>query len=233
MACNQSWHTNEGHSSACGRETWALDYQAEPQSEDERQKLYRRRARRQRCQCEEGYDISKTKRGRRYPSYAPLHAFKLIFDRSNGTDKGDVFRFVTDLPITPDPKISKEKVTGIPMKPDLVMGLTMMDRCRQYLASTPRDLTPCPIEGVHLMYPFMMFEAKREEDSNGFRDIEMQSAFALYRVLKIQDDLRKRYAHHEPLVWFFGSHGEEWRLYGCVMEENKTVRFDIGFRYRA
>ena len=78
---------------------------------------------------------------------------------------------------------------------------------------------------MHILYPFLVLEAKREDDAPGFRSVERQTAFPLRRFLKIQDALQKAGTKNlDPLVWFFAYQGEIWRFYaGTLVDSNFVV----------
>lgn len=110
------------------------------------------------------------------------------------------------------------------MKPDRVIGLNMNDRYRGYIRSSSVKLTHSPIKGKELIYPFIVLEAKRENDAPGFRYVEAQTAFPIRRFLKIQDELqRASKSKLDPLVWFFAFQGEEWRLHAAILDDKKMV----------
>ena len=144
---------------------------------------------------------------------------------SDEDDGGEIFQFVTDFEISQDAEVSRENA-AIHMRPDTIIGLSMTDQYRKYTTSGPSDLTHCPVIGSPLLYPFLLFEAKREDNASGFRSIEAQTAFPLYRLLSLQDRLRRQSkSKFEPLVWFFGYQGEVWHLYAAVMECPSVVSF--------
>lgn len=107
--------------------------------------------------------------------------------------------------------------SGAPMKPDRVIGLTMNDRYRGYIGSSSVELSHSPVKKrQQLIYPFLVLEAKRENDAPGFRYVEAQTAFPMRRFLRIQDELqRASEIKLDSLVWFFAFQGEEWRLQCC------------------
>jgi hypothetical protein len=76
-----------------------------------------------------------------------------------------------------------------------------------------------------LLFPFLILEAKSEKSSDGFDDIQAQTAFPIWALLKLQEDLRAQVTDVEPetgpLVWFFASRGDAWRVYGCYATEDK------------
>lgn len=103
------------------------------------------------------------------------------------------------------------------MKPDRVYGLRCPSR-------VPFDYSNFPITGRRILLPFLVVEAKKENDVPGFRAIQHQTAFPIRRLLKAQDDVLSREQVREPcLVWFFGYQGEVWRLHVGTLQKGKVV----------
>ena len=119
-------------------------------------------------------------------------------------------------------------------RPDRVVGLYNTNRFQAMINSCSPNLKHSPVEGRRqLIYPFIVLEAKRERDAPGFRAVEEQTAFFVRRFLKLQDDLRiARGGNIDPLVWFFASQGEEWRLYGGILEDDRVVIFYLFYAAR-
>jgi hypothetical protein len=85
-----------------------------------------------------------------------------------------------------------------------------------------------------LLFPFLILEAKSESSSNGFGDIQIQTAFPIFALLKLQENLQAEAKASElgaiPLVWFFANRGDAWRVYGCFVSDGETsgyVRFRL------
>ena len=85
-----------------------------------------------------------------------------------------------------------------------------------------------------LLFPFLLLEAKPEQISKGFQDIQIQTAFPIWALLRIQEDLQGRAykdtASGSPLIWFFANRGEYWRVYGCYIisgEKSRYVSFNL------
>jgi hypothetical protein len=116
---------------------------------------------------------------------------------------------------------------GAPKKaPDLVLGLAMTTSFKALTRSRP-ELRHSPIELAidSMVYPFLVIEAKSEKGSPGFEAVEVQTAFPIRTFLKIQAQLNTQGAFSlEPLVWFMAFSGEQWHVYGCVIDDNKYVR---------
>jgi hypothetical protein len=86
-------------------------------------------------------------------------------------------------------------------------------------AQDEKDLKTSPFrqDGDPLLFPFLVLEAKSEKGQDSFGSIEMQTAFSIRTLLKIQADLYSTVGKQPtrlgaPLVWFFASKGEEWRV---------------------
>lgn len=105
------------------------------------------------------------------------------------------------------------RTRSIPMKPDMVIGLTTTHRS---------DRQWNPVKDTQMTCPFLLVEAKKESGTPGFRSVERQTAFPIRRLLVIQDRVLKTlphsYSREPPLVWFFAYQGEEWRLYAGTLE---------------
>lgn len=147
--------------------------------------------------------------------------------QSDDEGGGLIFSTAFEREVSHDPNDRLENFS-IPMRPDRVVGLHKTDNYQKYIESCPPGLTHYPIKGNQLLYPFLIIEAKRENDSPGFKSIEAQSAFPLKRFLKLQDDLRiARRGSIDPLVWFFAFQGEEWRLYAGIFENSNVVILSV------
>lgn len=137
-----------------------------------------------------------------------------------------IFDIAISAEVTHDPDDRFEK-RGIPMRPDRVVGLTRTTRFQEDINSSPLELNHSPVSGMDMdmLYPFLVLEAKREDDAPGFRAVERQTAFPLRRFLKLQDALQKACSKNlDPLVWFFAYQGEVWRLYaGTLVDSNLVV----------
>jgi hypothetical protein len=80
--------------------------------------------------------------------------------------------------------------------------------------------------GDPLLFPLLILEAKREKDAQNFEQMEIQTGFPIKNTLKLQYDLMKTRGNTMdvpggPLVWFFASRGEDWRVYGAVINEEE------------
>ena len=106
---------------------------------------------------------------------------------------------------------------SISMKPDRVIGL----HCPSRMSGTGPYF---PLKKSRVLLPFMIVEAKREKSAPGFRAIQYQTAFAVRRLLKAQNEFLNNEGSGEPcLVWFFANQGEQWRLHGCTYENDHVV----------
>ncbi|KAJ5593172.1 hypothetical protein N7537_010076 [Penicillium hordei] len=113
--------------------------------------------------------------------------------------------------------------------PDRVYGLKQTDNfkilldsidSRSLMTSTRRTLretieySPFSPEGEPLLYPFLIMEAKPSNGA-GRAEVDMQTAFCIKRLLKLQYDLRAATGDDTqwptgPLVWFLNWRGESW-----------------------
>jgi hypothetical protein len=110
----------------------------------------------------------------------------------------------------------------VPIQPDLTVGVNVSPGMRKALRlSSSTDLSHYPIQGTpHVVYPFLLIEAKRAAAAPAFVAIEAQTAFPVRRLLMLQEDLgRESGLKFDPLVWFFAYRGEEWRLYAGTLQK--------------
>jgi hypothetical protein len=128
-------------------------------------------------------------------------------------------------------------------QPDRIHGLqqtTNFEKLFQepYAHDEPQKYPPRTIEDVvnitvtpdnggdPLLFPLLILEAKREKDAQNFEQMEIQTGFPIKNTLKLQYDLMKTRGNTMdvpggPLVWFFASRGEDWRVYGAVINEEE------------
>jgi hypothetical protein len=92
-------------------------------------------------------------------------------------------------------------------------------------------ISPFRQDGDPLLFPFLVLEAKSEKGQDNFDSIEMQTAFSLRTLLKLQADLQQAVGTPSaslggPLVWFFASKGEQWRVSaGYVVNKEQTSHY--------
>jgi hypothetical protein len=85
-------------------------------------------------------------------------------------------------------------------------------------------------DGVEpLLFPFFILEAKSGKSSSGFYEIQTQTAFPIFALLKLQEDLLARVQDSgvadRPLIWFFANRGDAWRVYGCCLSDSEPTRY--------
>lgn len=73
------------------------------------------------------------------------------------------------------------------------------------------------VQGEALLFPFLVVEAKAGNAADDWSSICLQTAFPIYTYLNVQQSLRAATSQGSastasPLVWFFMSRGEDWRL---------------------
>lgn len=69
-----------------------------------------------------------------------------------------------------------------------------------------------------LLFPFLLLEAKREKDAEGFQAMELQTAMPIRNALGLQYELTKLLESSRnvldvpggPLIWFFAFCDEDW-----------------------
>jgi hypothetical protein len=133
-------------------------------------------------------------------------------------------------------------------EPDRVYGLQATKNFNQLLSQTASSsmgasdgttvgerVRSSPFkEGTEpLLFPFLILEAKSESSTSGFGDIQFQTAFPIFALLKLQEDLQAQAKAPElgaiPLVWFFANRGDAWRVYGCFVSNSENSRY-VSFR---
>ncbi|KAK2760893.1 hypothetical protein FQN54_002133 [Arachnomyces sp. PD_36] len=100
--------------------------------------------------------------------------------------------------------------TQIPrQEPDRIFGLrttkNFEDLVSRPVAASPNvtladHIRMCPFkkDSDPLLFPFLLLEAKSETSSNGFDDIQVQSALPLWALLKLQEELQSHRQENEP-----------------------------------
>jgi hypothetical protein len=119
-----------------------------------------------------------------------------------------------------------------PRKPDRVYGLQQTKRFEEVLGKIATgiqiynrkqiEITPFGERKDPIIFPFLISEAKTER-GDSFESCERQTAFPIWRLLKLQHGLRhlsKRRVDElgGPLAWFISNRGEDWRVYGCYTD---------------
>ncbi|CAI7636422.1 unnamed protein product [Penicillium glandicola] len=101
------------------------------------------------------------------------------------------------------------------------------------LANEPGDTvadvikhTPFSSDVEPLLFPFLVLEAKSESSNSGFDAIQIQSAFPIRALLKLQEDLQSSSPISDPamapLVWFLACRGDAWRVYGAYLASGQN-----------
>lgn len=119
-------------------------------------------------------------------------------------------------------------------KPDRIFGFIETRRFREALNKLPaeseNEIRYSPfVEGASdpIIFPFLVCEAKSEQSTDGFRNIEVQTTFAIHTLLEVQEGLQNESVKHGispptcPLVWFFAYRGANWRMYICYTKKDK------------
>ena len=119
-------------------------------------------------------------------------------------------------------------------RPDLIYGFVETRRFREALNKLPAE-SENEIQyrsfvknaSYPIIFPFLVCEAKSEQSTDSFRDIEDQTMFTIHTLLKIQEELQNESAKHGispltcPMVWFFAYRGANWRIYICYTKKDK------------
>lgn len=115
----------------------------------------------------------------------------------------------------------------VPRKPDRVIGLKKTRAFANLLeASNLSDdikSTPFVESQDPLLFPFLVLEAKREKSSDGFEEIQTQTAFPIWELLQLQEGISANVPQethsNAPLVWFIANRGDNWRVYCCYITD--------------
>jgi hypothetical protein len=132
---------------------------------------------------------------------------------------------------------SPEKVPDRLRRPDRVYGLRETDTFEGLLEqvakeSPPRDTirqwirtSPFKDMAQPLLFPFLILEAKSEKSSDGFEQIQCQTAFPIKLLLQLQDGLQRKaiqVSSPGPLLWFLSCRGDTWRVHGCYIRDEEV-----------
>lgn len=97
-----------------------------------------------------------------------------------------------------------------------------------------RDLiqaTPFHRRGEPLLFPFLTMEAKSEE-GGGFSRCGIQTSLPIWSLLKSQGKLSELGAPLNelagPLVWYIAYIGDDWRVSGCCITEERGQQNYVG-----
>jgi hypothetical protein len=156
--------------------------------------------------------------------YWRLPSCQVLIESSYDLGTNPLFDNRADEMVIYDPRVS---IHNVPRKPDRVVGLkktrvfaslfdtsTLGDNIR----STPFSESEDP-----LLFPFLVLEAKREKSTEGFEEIQTQTAFPIRELLQLQEGIRASASQQTPsaapLVWFIANRGDSWRVYGCYITD--------------
>ncbi|KAK5988389.1 hypothetical protein PT974_12543 [Cladobotryum mycophilum] len=190
----------------CRQRVWRAEVEAKQYSESRTAAdLRRRQEGRDRCRCPITTRSQDDKEER-------VGLNKLFIDRSD-----DVVIHPPDLAN----KLPQEQ------RPDRVYGIRRTRNFEDLLFKNLEDgrfvddlLEQQPhsaMEGEPLLFPFLVIEAKAGNAPDSWDSIKKQTAFPIYAYLNLQRSLKYATIHKSewesgPLVWFFMSKGEYWRL---------------------
>jgi len=166
------------------------------------------------------------------------HETDLLTTSSNKPDLNKVFEDCADDLIIHSGEAAGELKQR---KPDRVYGLQQTKRFEEVLGKITANIqmynrkliniTPFGARKDPILFPFLISEAKTER-GDSFESCERQTAFPIWRLLKLQHGLRhlsKRRVDElgGPLAWFISNRGEDWRVYGCYtgIEEDSKISY--------
>ena len=95
--------------------------------------------------------------------------------------------------------------------------------------------SPFKGDGESVLFPFLVLEAKSEKGSDGFGSTQIQTAFAIRRLLILQHDLKSATGRESqwgsgPLVWFLAHRGETWRVAAAYVQVEEDVPHYVSFK---
>ncbi|EER25114.1 hypothetical protein CPC735_017160 [Coccidioides posadasii C735 delta SOWgp] len=113
-------------------------------------------------------------------------------------------------------------------QPDIIVGLSETPELKN-ASEEYQGLVFSPIKGEGCgVFHFLILEAKSESGGPGFSSVEIQTAFPIKTVLNVQKALNEATGNTIlPLVWFLAYQGDEWRVYACYLDGDKTRVIDL------
>ncbi|GAQ05025.1 hypothetical protein ALT_2346 [Aspergillus lentulus] len=203
--------------SRCRARIWQSEIEATLSNNqiEHARELEERRKRRRPCQC---------------PPNERIKDFYEIGTNPLFDDRAQEFVVYDELLRSQLPKQGPDRVLGLqntrnldsllqsPVRPDLA-------KQQDDIVSDILKTTPFKSQADPLLFPFLLLEAKSETSSSGFDAIQVQSAFPIYALLKLQEELRSYVdwspgeERFEPLVWFLASRGDQWKVYGAHLDK--------------
>jgi len=132
------------------------------------------------------------------------------------------------------PEQRPDRVFGLRKTKAFESALDLLESSTQCIEGrlTERSIFRCsPFKDCNdpLLFPFLILEAKPEKTSKGFDDIQIQTAFPIWALLKIQEGLQAKVSEGTltvgPLVWFIANRGDYWRIYGCYITKGERPQY--------
>ncbi|KAJ5170462.1 uncharacterized protein N7500_003245 [Penicillium coprophilum] len=112
--------------------------------------------------------------------------------------------------------------------PDYVIGLLKRENSPLSRAmDIPAGISCTPLDtGDHVLFPFLILEAKSGEYCPDFSAIEKQTAFPIRKLVNLQKSIARRTEErsHYPIVWFLAFKGEDWKIHGCIPTSGEGIR---------
>lgn len=147
---------------------------------------------------------------------------------SKASNKRELFLSRFQARFVHDPADGLDEKGRKSQEPDRVVGL-LDTKAFNHPAIAQKGLRQSPFSDGRVLYPFLIVEAKSEKGSTGFQSIETQTAFPIRTLLKLQHDLSTATGSDlKPLVWFLANQGDQWRVYGSVLDDSQWVCFPKG-----
>ncbi|KAK5326128.1 hypothetical protein LTR70_002128 [Exophiala xenobiotica] len=128
-----------------------------------------------------------------------------------------IFADICQAFVEPDPRDVYDHQLIPKLEPDRVFGINRIGAVEEYTKALPLVRHSPFRSAPHILYPFLVIEAKSGPGAAECSDVDQQTAFPLRTCLMLQEKLRLKH----PLVWYMQYKGNEWRLAACVLQDDE------------
>lgn len=210
------------YSSTCRKRLWNSEFQAPADGSAEAERLLSERKRRTHCTCD---PVARAVADLLVIDTGITDSPRFLFaDNKNSDDEGNMELFSDLLCEEVIPDLAKSVRAK---KPDRVIGLARTDILKQLTLGRKDegdDLRHSPFRAGHVLYPFLILEAKNDKNGSGAQHIKRQTAFPIRTLVKLQQNLSSQSENGlDSLVWFLANRGEVWRVSACIMDGSELV----------
>lgn len=130
-----------------------------------------------------------------------------------------IFADICQAFVEPDPRDVYDHQLIPKLEPDRVFGINRIGAVEEYTKVLPLVRHSPFRSAPHILYPFLVIEAKSGPGAAECSDVDQQTAFPLRTCLMLQEKLRLKH----PPVWYMQYKGNEWRLAACVLQNDQMV----------